>query len=159
MKLTILLLAGTLICSSPAAQAQHNHHNHVMLSPGKMQWMDAPAGLPRGAKVAVLSGNPAAKGMFTIRIKFPAGYIVPAHWHPTDEHITVISGNFKMGMGDKFEKTGLIPQSPGSFLVMPARTNHFAAADAETIVQLHGMGPFEINYVDPNDDPRKRVQR
>lgn len=153
MKLTTLLLAGTLICSVPAANAQHGH---VMVSPEKIQWMDGPPGLPAGAKIVVLSGDPSAAGMFTVRLKFPAGYVVPAHWHPTDEHITVISGKFKMGMGDKYQLNGLVPQSPGSFMVMPAKTNHYAAADAETIVQVHGMGPFEINYIDPNDDPRKK---
>ncbi|WP_276131632.1 cupin domain-containing protein [Polluticoccus soli] len=156
MKLTTLLLAGTLICSFPAANAQHNH---VIVSPDKLQWMDGPPGLPAGAKVAVLSGDPAAAGLFTVRLKFPAGYVIPAHWHPTDELVTVISGKFQMGMGDKYQKNGLSPQRPGSFMLLPAKMTHYAGADEETIVQVNAMGPFEINYVDPNDDPRKKVQR
>jgi quercetin dioxygenase-like cupin family protein len=143
---------------SNTADAQ-THQGHVMVAAEQVQWIDGPASLPPGAKMAVLSGDPASKGLFTIRAKFPAGYMVPAHWHPTDESITVISGKFKMGLGANFDRNSLMPMSLGGFAVMPAKTNHFAAADEETIIQLHAMGPFEINYVNPADDPRKMQAR
>jgi len=80
---------------------------------------------------------------------------VPAHWHPADEHITVISGTFYMGMADKLDEAAAKELPAGSFVVMPAKHHHFALTKSETVVQLHGMGPWGINYVNPTDDPRK----
>lgn len=126
---------------------------HVMLTESDLKWTD-PAALPAGAKLAVLEGDPTQVGPFTMRLKFPAGYKIPAHWHPVDEHVTVLSGAFNMGMGDKLDEKASRALPVGSFVVMPAKTNHFAWTKDGATVQLHGMGPWGITYVNPADDPR-----
>ncbi len=127
---------------------------HVMVTPADLKWIDAPPGLPPGAKIAVLEGDPAKKGSFTMRAQMPASYKIPPHTHPTAEHITVISGALHLGGGDKFDETVGQELVAGSYAVMPAGMKHYAWSPGETIIQVHGMGPFEINYVNPADDPR-----
>ncbi|MEO5573536.1 MAG: cupin domain-containing protein, partial [Gammaproteobacteria bacterium] len=92
----------------------------------------------------------------TFRLKFPADYKLPAHWHPGIEHVTVISGTFNMGTGDKLDPSKTKPLSAGSVAIMQPKTTHFAWTKEETIVQVHGVGPWAINYVNPADDPRKK---
>lgn len=133
---------------------------HVMLPPGEMQWTDAPPSLPPGAKLAVVSGDPKAPNApFTMRLKVPAGYRIPPHFHPGDEHVTVIEGTFNMGMGDRFDERATTALTAGSFAVMPKGHHHFAWAKGETIVQVHGIGPWGITYVNPEDDPRRTRAR
>jgi quercetin dioxygenase-like cupin family protein len=127
---------------------------HKIVGPAEMTWVDAPPGLPPGAKMAVLDGDLTKKGSFTIRLQAPAGYKVPPHTHPTAERITVISGTFHLGMGDKFDEAAGRKMVAGSFAVMPAGMQHFAWNTSEMVVQIHGAGPFEIKYVNPADDPR-----
>jgi quercetin dioxygenase-like cupin family protein len=129
---------------------------HVMVSPGDLQWADAPPSLPAGAKLAVIEGDPSKAGLFTMRLKAPANYRIPAHWHPADEHVTVISGTFYMGMGDKLDVAEGKGLGAGSFAVMPAKTQHFAYTNEEAVIQLHGVGPWGIHYVNAADDPRKK---
>ena len=93
---------------------------------------------------------------FTIRIKLPADYKIPAHWHPAIEHVTVLSGTFNLGMGDKLDPTKTKALPAGSMAIMQPKTNHFGWTKEETIVQVHGVGPWGVNYVDPADDPRKK---
>ena len=130
----------------------------VLLAPADMQWMAAPepTGLPSVVQMTVLSGDPSKAGMFSVRLKIPDGGKVAAHWHPTDEHITVLQGTFAAGMGDKLDESALHDFPTGSYVVMPKSMRHFAIAKGETIVQVHAMGPFVLNYVDPADDPRKK---
>jgi anti-sigma factor ChrR (cupin superfamily) len=130
---------------------------HVALTPGDVKWGPAPPTVPAGAQVAVLSGDPSKAGPFVIRLKFPDGYKVPAHFHPTDEHITVIQGLFRAGMGDAYSDAGLKDFPVGSFIRMPKDMHHFAGAKGETIVQVHAEGPFVLTYVNPNDDPSKKA--
>jgi quercetin dioxygenase-like cupin family protein len=129
---------------------------HVMVKANDVSWMDGPPSLPTGAKSAVIEGNPTKAGLFTMRVKIPANYRIPAHWHPADEHVTVISGTFHMGMGDKLDTSAGHALPAGSFAVMPATSRHFAYTNEETVIQLHGMGPWGITYVNPADDPRSR---
>ena len=129
---------------------------HVMVMPAAVQWADGPGSIPPGAKFAVIEGDPKNAALFTMRLKLPAAYRIPAHWHPADEHVTVISGTFHMGMGDKLDTTKGTALGLGGFAVMPTRTNHYAWTNEETVIQLHGMGPWGINYVNPADDPRKK---
>jgi quercetin dioxygenase-like cupin family protein len=110
--------------------------------------------LPAGAKLAVLEGDPAKKGPFTIRFQFPDSYKVAPHSHPTAERVTVISGTVFLGMGTQFDEAAGREMGAGSFAVMPAGMNHFAWAKGDTIIQIHGRGPFQIKYVNPADDPR-----
>lgn len=135
--------------------AKTAHPSHIMISPAELQWSDAPPSLPPGAKVAVLEGDPSQAGAFTMRLKLPAGYKVPPHWHPADEHVTVISGGFFMGMGEKFNEKAATQLPVGGFAMMATGTRHFAFTREGATVQLHGTGPWGINYVNPADDPRQ----
>ena len=127
---------------------------HKIVGPTEMTWGDAPPGLPAGAKMAVLDGDPTKKGSFTVRLQAPAGYKVPPHTHPTTERVTVISGSFHLGMGEKFDEAAGPELSPGSFAVLPAGMAHFAWSTGESVVQIQSEGPFQIKYVNPADDPR-----
>lgn len=129
---------------------------HVMLGPDEIKWGAAPSSLPRGAMLAVVEGKPSEPGPFTMRLKFPAGYRVAPHFHPAIEHLTVLSGTIHFGMGDSFEAGKLTPMRAGSFIVMPAGTSHFVEAKEETVVQVHGVGPWGVKYVNPEDDPGKK---
>lgn len=119
----------------------------------------APAVFPVGAKMAVLQGNPGKAEQFTVRLDFPAGYTIAPHFHPTDEHITVISGTFLVGMGDKIEAAKMATVPMGGFVTAPAKMNHYAKANGHTIVQVSAMGPFQMTYVNPADDPTKKVAK
>ena len=162
MRLTFLI--GLSIAALALAQTGTKPATHemsakpVLLAPADMQWMAAPAptGLPSVVQMTVLSGDPFKAGMFSVRLKVPDGGKVAAHWHPTDEHITVLQGTFAAGMGDKLDESALHDFPTGSYVVMPKRMHHFAMAKGETILQIHAMGPFVLNYIDPADDPRKK---
>lgn len=117
------------------------------------EWGPVPPVLPAGAEIAVLSGNPFAEGWFVLRLRFPAGYDVPAHIHSGDELITVISGEFNIGHGEKLDRDAGTLLTAGGFVELPAGHPHFAWTSAETIVQIHGPGPFDITYIDPADNP------
>lgn len=123
-------------------------------TPSQMPWKPGPASLPAGAQVAVLEGDPAKSGFFTLRLRLPDGYKIPPHWHPKVEHVTVISGTFNLGMGSKFDQNATREMPAGTFGFWPAGMNHFAWAKGETVLQLHGFGPWSIHYINPADDPR-----
>lgn len=129
---------------------------HQIFLPSDLQWTDAPPGLPSGAKMAVLDGDPTKKGSFTVRLQAPDGYRVSPHTHPTAERITVITGMFHVGMGDKFEESAGRELPPGGFVVLPAGMSHYAWVSGETVIQIQSEGPFQIKYVNPADDPRTR---
>jgi quercetin dioxygenase-like cupin family protein len=147
-----LLLALTYGgASTAAAQAPM----HIMVTPGDLKWTDVPS-LPAGAKLAVIEGPLNEAVPFTMRIKLPATYQIPAHWHPAIEHVTVISGTVNMGLGDKLDRSKTKALSEGGVAIMQPKTNHFLWTDKEAVVQVHGVGPWGINYVNPADDPRKK---
>lgn len=160
-----LLIAATALL--PFAALAHDGHEHpsltqavakgdahIMVAPEDVVWAPGPGSLPPGAEFALIEGDPAAAGPLTLRLKFPAGYRIPAHSHPAIEHITVISGVFHAGMGDRLDTSRGSAMPSGSFVVMPTGHNHYAWTDEETVVQLHSIGPWGITYVDPADDPR-----
>jgi hypothetical protein len=153
LALSALIVFGTA-GQQPRGTSGTSGSAHVMVTPEEANWGAAPPGLPAGAELAVLEGDPAAAGPFTMRGKFPDGYTIPPHTHPADEHVTVIQGTFLMGMGDQFSESAMKELPAGSFAVMPVGTRHFAKAKGETIVQIHGTGPWGITYVNPSDDPR-----
>ena len=138
---------------SAAASTPASTPAHVMITPVQIKWGDAPPSLRKGAQLAVMSGDPGAAGPFTIRLKLPAGYRISPHWHPTDENVTVISGTFSLGMGEKFDQASLKTLPAGGFALLPAEMRHFAWTKGGATVQVHGMGPFALNYVNPSDDP------
>jgi quercetin dioxygenase-like cupin family protein len=133
--------------------------SHTMITPNDVKWGPGPPALPSGAQIAVLSGDPSKAEPFTIRLKAPDGYKIMPHWHPTDENVTVLEGTFVMGTGEKFDEAAAHAMPAGSFVRMPKGTRHFAMAKGETVVQVHAIGPFVINYVNPNDDPRKQARK
>lgn len=112
-----------------------------------------PASFPPGSEIAVLQGDPSQAVPYTVRVRFPDGYQLPPHFHPTDEQVTVVSGTFLVGMGDVVDLESVVTLGPGGFITAPASAHHFAVARGRTTVQVHGLGPFAITYVNPSDDP------
>lgn len=127
---------------------------HRFVKASELQWKPVPS-LPAGAQIAVIEGPMNKAAPFTVRIKFPANYHLPAHTHPAVERVTVLSGTFHMGMGRQFNRSKTQPVRAGDIMIMEPGTPHFAWTDAEAVVQLHGTGPWGITYVNPADDPRK----
>jgi quercetin dioxygenase-like cupin family protein len=141
-----------------AAPTMAQAAEHRFFNSADIKWVDGPASLPKGAKIAVLEGDLASPGPFTMRVMAPAGFKIPPHWHPGIEHVTVVSGAFFMGMGDTWDESKGHELTPGSFSYMAAGTRHFAWTKKETVVQVHGVGPWGITYVNPSDDPRNQKQ-
>jgi hypothetical protein len=121
-----------------------------------IKWGPAPRFFPKGAEFAVLSGDPSKDGLYVVRLKMPAGYKIPAHNHPTTENVTVVSGNFHIGMGDHLDEKKGVELTSGGYGEAPAKMNHYAWVTSPTIVQVHGQGPFSITYVNPADDPNTK---
>ena len=168
MRRTLLLVALT-IWAAPLAPAQEMTHpaggdkkassapapgEMGFYPPAEVKWKDGPASLPAGAKFAVLEGDPAKEGPFVMRLWLPDGFRIPPHWHPKVERVTVVSGTFNLGMGEKFDQSATRAMPAGTFGFWPAGMRHFAWAKGETVLQLHGIGPWMITYVNPADDPR-----
>lgn len=153
-KLAALIAVLVLTCpAAPAAWAQAP--THTMVKPGDLKWQDVPS-LPKGAKLAVIEGPLDQAVPFTFRLKLPGNFQIPAHSHPAIEHVTVISGTFNLGTGDKLDRKKTTALPVGSVVVMQPKTNHFGWTKGETVVQVHGLGPWGITYVNPADDPRKK---
>jgi hypothetical protein len=160
MKLRWMVMVSVVVGGLALAQTAAQQMTHKVVTPDQMKWGPAPPGLPPGGEAAVLSGNPTEPGLYVVRLRMPDGYKIRPHWHSKDENVTVISGGFSMGMGDKLDEAQMKPLPPGSYVALPARMHHFAMAKGETIVQLSNMGPFDITYINPTDDPRiKRSAR
>lgn len=143
-----LFIGFAALLIGPAAQAQIN--------PASLKWGPAPDGLPKGARLAVLSGDPNKEGMFTIRLRFPPGYAVQPHWHPTDELVTVIAGQTSIGMGPTFNRAKAKNLVTGGYVALDAKMNHYAFTRTGATIQITSHGPFAINYVNPKDDPRTK---
>ena len=156
-KIAVLILLGIFSgVTQVQAQMTHKPADHIIVIPNDIKWVDAPPSLPPGAKAAVIEGDPKAAGLFTMRIKVPANYIIMPHSHPADEHVTVIKGSFYMGVGEKFDEKIAKKIPTGGFAVMNTDTRHYAFTKKECIIQIHGMGPWGINYVNAADDPRNK---
>jgi anti-sigma factor ChrR (cupin superfamily) len=153
MKIQPVLAA--LVVALAALPSAAQHAGHLMVKPEQLKWTGV-ASLPPGAKLAVIEGPLNEATPFTIRIKMPANYQIPAHWHPAIEHVTVISGTFNMGAGDKLDRSRSTALTAGSAAIMQPKTHHYAWTEAETEIQVHGVGPWAINYVNPADDPRRK---
>jgi hypothetical protein len=132
-------------------------HDKNAFTPETIPWGPPPPFVAPGAQLAVIEGDPGApSGDYTVRLKMPDGYRIAPHWHPLRENVTVISGTFKVGMGDTFDKDKMASFPPGSFAFLDPDMHHFAMADGEVIVQVHGNAPLRFNYVNPADDPSKK---
>ena len=147
---------STFVGSALAQDSKPGGEAHVVKSPADVQWGDGPPSLPKGLKAAVLHGDPGKPAPYTLLLKMPAGYKVPSHWHSQDENVTVISGTFYAGMGDKLDTGKAMGLKPGAYVFMPAKMHHYAFAKTPTVIEVHGSGPFDMNYVDPADDPQKK---
>jgi quercetin dioxygenase-like cupin family protein len=159
MKYTLLMLA--LVVPLTAASAQANRRGGrqtqptvTVALPDQMTWGPAPAMLPVGAKLAVLEGDPTKPAAFTMRLLMPEGYQIPPHFHPATEHVSVISGALMVGMGEKFDESQMKTLPAGAFGLIPAGMHHYAKAKGETVLQLHGIGPWRLTYVNKADKPR-----
>lgn len=159
----VAVLITASVISGPEAKAQKEEAApsivgaHVLrLTPAELRWEAGPPALPPGATMAVIEGAFHKPGPFTVRLKFPAHYQIPAHWHPIKVTVTVISGTFHMGLGDKLDTERGKALPAGSIFEMPATHHHFGWTSEETIIQEHGIGPLSVNYLNPADDPRRR---
>jgi hypothetical protein len=149
-----VLVFALLVAASAIPVIAQDHH--VVVPPDKVQWGPAPPVLPAGAQISVLEGNPGAKGPVVMRLKFPANYVVPPHWHTMAERITVISGTFYIGSGDAVDRQGSQALASGGFVSLPAKMHHYAWVKAPTVVQINLEGPFDLFYINPADDPQKK---
>jgi quercetin dioxygenase-like cupin family protein len=155
-----LLGVVSLGLAQTAQKAKHSTSGaraaHVLVTPDQIKWGPGPPSLPPGSQLAVLEGDPSKAGsQFTMRATLPDGYRIPPHWHPTDERIVVLQGSFGMGVGNKFDQSAGHELPTGSYASMPKGLRHYAWAVGETVIQVSGVGPFEVNYVNAADDPRK----
>jgi hypothetical protein len=149
----VLCLGGqlfTLAAHSPA-------HEKNTFTPDTIVWGQAPPFLLPGAQLAVLEGDPSApSGDYTVRLKMPGGYRIAPHWHPQRENVTIISGTFKVGMGDTFDEAKMGAFPAGSFAYLDPSMHHYAMASGDVVVQVHGAAPLQFNYVNADDDPSKK---
>ena len=153
--IAFLALAATALFAAPV-QDDVKVPDHQFIPAADLKWVDAPPSLPPGAKVAIVSGNPAKPGPFTMRIKLPADYKIAPHFHPAVEHVTILSGTVNFGAGDEFDASKTTPLGPGSFAVMQTGVKHFLWTKEEVIVQNHAVGPWGVTYANPADDPRTK---
>lgn len=152
------ILAAVLVMVSPIAlgQAAAPPPEMGFTYAAETKWKDGPGSLPPGAKFAVLEGDPGKDGPFVMRLWLPDGFRIPPHWHPKTERITVISGTFHLGMGEKFDQAKTNAMPAGTYGFWNEGMRHFAWAKGDTVLQLHGIGPWTLTYVNPADDPRKK---
>ena len=148
----LIVVAAAVLAQTIALAAD----SPPVLSGKAVKWGAPPPVFPPGAKFAVMAGDPAAKGLVTIRFEMPAGYAIPPHFHPTDEHVTVLKGSFSIGMGDVADQSKAMTLSAGGYGIAVANMHHYAFTKTGATIQVHMQGPFAITYVNPADDPSKK---
>lgn len=151
IQLAAFVFACTLTVVPALAQSAH-----ILVPADKVQWSPAPPVLPPGAEISVLEGNPAMAGPVTLRLKLPANYNIPPHWHSMTERVTVLSGALHVGMADKLDRKASTSLEAGGFVSLPAKMHHFAWTATPTVVQIDLEGPFDIFYINAADDPQKK---
>jgi len=153
-RLTVVAASvGAVLLVSTAPWAADMAAGSMYMNAKEIKGGDAPPNLPKGAKIAVLSGDPGKAGPFVARLQVPANYKIAPHYHSTDEDLTVISGSFHLGEGDKMDMKGGHEISSGGFHHLPAKTHHYAWSKGPAVIQINATGPFDILYIDPKDDP------
>ena len=148
-----------LIALTGVAAADTDTQHQILTSSAAVKWGPPPPVFPAGARFAVIDGDPAAKGPVTVRFEMPAGYKIAPHWHPTDEHVTVLSGTLGLGMGDTLEVAHGKKLKAGGYAVAPANMHHYAWTTTGATIQVHMIGPFAITYVNPADDPSQNAKK
>jgi hypothetical protein len=147
-------LAGTapLAAQAPAsAEAPH----HAVHRAADIDWKPGPPSLPPGAQFVLLEGDPSKAGFFALQLKMPDGYVIPPHWHPVQERVTVLSGTFHLGQGNTVDRQAAQALPAGSYFSLAPKMTHYGVMKGETVVQLTSIGPWQITYVNAADDPRK----
>jgi hypothetical protein len=152
--LALLALAPAARAADPAKKPAKEKQMAVFIGADELKWGDVPPALPKGAQIAVLHGDPFRKGPFTIRLKMPDGYKIPPHWHTQDEQLITLSGTLVLHMGDTMDAPAH-DLTAGAYHFLPGKMHHAAEAKGETLLQLHGNGPFDIHYLNPADNPMK----
>jgi quercetin dioxygenase-like cupin family protein len=150
----VVSLFGVAFDKARLSAEERQSGDMCLYPPTMIEWKAGPAALPPGARMAVLEGDPTKEGPFVVRFQFPDGYHIPPHTHPKTERVTVISGTLDLATGGALDRTGAKKLPAGSFGYWPAGMKHTAWSEGETVIQLHGIGPWQINYVNPADDPR-----
>lgn len=153
--LSLIALTGLAWLVTPTAAAAQDGHK-IVAAQEEIKWGPAPPSIPPGAQAAVLYGDPGKEGLFSLRLKLPKGYAVPPHTHPRHELVTVISGTFRLGMGERADKSKGQALPAGSFFGLAPGMAHFVFADEDTVIQINSTGPWGLTYVNPADDPRKK---
>lgn len=151
-------IAAAALCvavTGSAPAGAQDGHGHGTVQPDALRWV-APAAYGKGAMLAIVRGDPSKEGMYIVRLKVPAGFQIPAHTHPNDENVTVLSGSFNIGTGAKLDTSKGTRVTVGGYSFVAKGMQHYAWFTEDTVLQLHGMGPQGITYVDPEDDPRKK---
>ncbi len=157
MRITSLLIATmAMLLGSTLSADDHDAKEFRLFPIEAIEWKEGPPSLPPGVSIAVLEGDPSKEGPFVFRVKAPDGYRIPVHTHPKTERITVISGTFNIGMGEKFDTANTKPMPAGTYGYWETGMKHFVWIKGETVVQFHGIGPWKIEYVNPDDDPRNQ---
>jgi quercetin dioxygenase-like cupin family protein len=151
---TLAMLLVTALSSIRLSAEETQSSEMRFYPPTSIEWKAGPAAIPPGAKMAVLEGDPTKEGPFVVRFQFPDGYHIPPHTHPKTERVTVVSGNLYLATGETLDRNDAKKLPAGSFGYWPAGMKHAAWSEGETVIQLHGIGPWQINYVNPADDPR-----
>lgn len=148
---TVAAVGSQTAKSPPAGMSAHA----LIVRPDQVKWKP----LHPGSEIATVSGEPDKAGApFVLRFRYHGVVKIPPHWHPTDEHITVLSGAFMVGMGERFDESSATELAPGSYALLPMKMAHYAWSKGDTVLQVHGIGPFMINYVNPADDPNKGIR-
>lgn len=153
---SLVLVAAAWNASPVPAQHGSGEMKAAVHRPKEVRWQAGPPSLPPGAEFAVLEGDPSKPGPFVFRVKVPDGYRIPPHTHPKPERVTILAGTFHLGMGEKFDATKGEALPVGTYGTWPAGMKHYVWVEGETIVQFHGDGPWVIEYINPDDDPRKK---
>jgi quercetin dioxygenase-like cupin family protein len=155
-----LLIATLPLTQLPGQRSAETPHASAMglHSPETIEWKAGPPALPDGAKMAVLEGDPAKEGPFVMRLQAPDGYHIPPHTHPKTERVTVISGTMFLAMGEDLDRSAAKTLAAGTYGFWPAGMKHTAWFDAGTVIQIHGIGPWQIKYLNPADDPRNATK-
>ena len=155
LSVTLVLLTVSVVNGQSSGAAAGDGQMGLFV-PAEVKWVEGPASLQKGAKMVILEGDPTREGPFTMRLWFPDGFVVAPHSHTQVEHVTVISGVLNFGMGEKFDRGATRAMPAGSFGFWPVGMRHFAWTKGETVLQLHGRGPWTVTYVNPADDPRQQ---
>ncbi len=160
MNRLIATTVAVTLCGISGLVAADGATDHHMLAGGAaIKWGAPPPVFPAGAKFAVVDGDPASTGLVTVRFMMPAGYKIAPHWHPTDEHVTVLSGSLSLGMGDTMDTAHGSTLKAGGYAVAPANMHHYAWTKTGATIQVHMQGPFGITYVNAADDPSKAAAK